>query len=430
MAEETSWKSSLDRLLDTELELKGYETLEHLLDSPSNRFPHESAVTDEEAYFDILGFSPAETDNSRASIDSPNSIPEQDDEMRWEVDETDCLKPREQLTCGGVSDTSDIFLVGLDGVLSSLKIVSPPVEKISEARPEPALVYLSSDLETRLIMLYFLTVHTLCPVVDKEYFCNWQTPGRPVIQSLTTLRVRCMFFAAFQHLGVSELRGSPFTSIIEGQHCLFNEARRLYEALDTKQHEGAVELVQAAILLSHWSPYDCSQDVNSFWVDKAFHHAVIGKLDAGAERHHRIMWWCCLVRNRTISLALRRPHKLKRNLRPCPMLHLADLLPARMAARRRGGIVEANTASQVGAHAFVHMCRLSVIMEQTLLLRHESQRWDTWRGRDRTVDMLRELDQALETHTRQFQATLARFNLRRLLRQQKVSFRVLRIIGL
>lgn len=217
-------------------------------------------------------------------------------------------------------------------------------------------------------------MHTLCPVINELDFYQWYH-GRDRKKKNSPLRdllLHVVIFAAFAHVDLEQLRQSPYSSVPDGQQTLFEHAHGRYNALrDT--YQGAVELVQSACILSHWSPYDSSIEVNCFWSDETIRHAVLGGLQLSNRPFHRVIWWCCLHRNRTLSLALRRPHKLKQ-YQPGRLPVLADFgdLWAPSPAVKSSRIFSATL--------FIFLCKLSVIMNEIVLLRHNNSRWDDWRA--------------------------------------------------
>jgi hypothetical protein len=225
-----------------------------------------------------------------------------------------------------------------------------------------------------LLQIYFQTMHTLCPVINEVDFYQWyhgrarKKKNRP----LRELLLHVVIFAAFAHVDLEQLRQSPYSSVPNGQQALFEHAHSLYNSLrDT--HQGSVELVQSACILSHWSPYDSSIEVNCFWSDETIRHSVLGGLQSSNRPFHRVIWWCCLHRNRTLSLALHRPHKLRKyqSGRLPVLADFGDLWAPSPAVK---------SSRIFSAALFIFLCKLSVIMNEIVLLRHNSSRWDDWRA--------------------------------------------------
>ncbi|KIX08849.1 uncharacterized protein Z518_03506 [Rhinocladiella mackenziei CBS 650.93] len=313
--------------------------------------------------------------------------------------------------------------VGLDVVANSVKSLESEDDAASTIdQPMTEPIALSSYMQNRLVSLYFQTVHTLCPLMDMVAFKRWYTEQPRVSSPLKELVFQAILFAAFQHLSNSEVCQTPFSSVIEGQKALFNYVHSLYSAIES-QNEGRVELVQAALLLTYWTPFDFSQEVNSYWVDKAFYHAMIGKLHLRGQPYHSVIWWCCLVRNRTIALGLRSPHKL-RHYKPGPMLQVSDFRPSLLV---RG--MDLRRAPLLAAETFLCLCKISVAINKIVLLRHGAWHWDTWRTYSTSLDQIKEIDQMLDKTMGEFEVLLTKYDERTFSRSFKASLHSVRIIG-
>lgn len=230
-------------------------------------------------------------------------------------------------------------------------------------------------LELQLVQIYFQTIHTLCPVVNELEFYQWYY-GRDRKRKTAPLRdliLHTLIFAAFAHIDLEQLAQSPYSSVPDGQKTLFEHVHGLYNSL-RDAHQGAIELVQCSCILTHWSPYDSSLEVNCFWADEALRHSLLGGLRMSNRPFHRVIWWCCLHRNRTLSLALRRPHKLKQ-YQPGRLPVIADF------GDMWAPSVDVKNSRIFAATLFILLCKLSIIMNEIVLLRHNSSRWDDWRDR-------------------------------------------------
>jgi hypothetical protein len=158
-----------------------------------------------------------------------------------------------------------------------------------------------------------------------------------------------------------------------GQAYIFHQVRQRFVRVET-QHEGRLEMVQVALLLTLWSPYDSSSQVNTFWLDKALHHASKAKLQWSKRPEHRTLWWCCVVRNRTMALGLRRPHKLTVLSTPLmPILsdfeHLIDSSQEKVGKRQI-----------CMARAFICMCKLAGIVKSIAIINNPNLSWNSWKN--------------------------------------------------
>jgi hypothetical protein len=79
-------------------------------------------------------------------------------------------------------------------------------------------------------------------------------------------------------------------------------------------------LLQVAILMSYWCPFNVEDEISNYWIDQAYYHASKTSLladiqdfgsQAKSECHGRLIWSCLLVRDRITSFTLKRPYRLQ-----------------------------------------------------------------------------------------------------------------------
>ncbi|KIX98597.1 uncharacterized protein Z520_05898 [Fonsecaea multimorphosa CBS 102226] len=251
---------------------------------------------------------------------------------------------------------------------------------------------LSKRLQDELIQAYFGQVHPICPAIDQSRFLQWyEAPerndhGQPQLMRLLLLSI---LFAALSHIDEDLLRGEPCGSVKRAQKSLFSSAQSVYHRLET-EFVGTEGIAQSALLLSYWSPYDSTQEVNSFWVDEAIRHAVVGGMSDPTSTHRkRIIWWCCMIRNRMISLGLRRFNRLNR--RPEGRLpELTDFADDESS----GCLLISVEAKLYFTRAFVLLCKLTKIMVESVRLKYRDYNC-TWffPGDQQALDILEEVGQ-------------------------------------
>ena len=131
-----------------------------------------------------------------------------------------------------------------------------------------------------------------------------------------------------------------------------------------------------ALLLTYWSPFDAEYQVNNYWTDRAFHHARAIRLwdyqgkTAVTSTRYRIIWWCCLLRDRLISIALRRPYRIHEAKSAWPMVSEADfglelMFPQFATVKTKRTVID----------SFIWLCKLSDIMRDIAVF-HEQKRFD------------------------------------------------------
>ena len=214
------------------------------------------------------------------------------------------------------------------------------------------------------------------------------------------LLLHAMHFVAFGHLSDVQLLQTPFKSIAEGQTALFRIVRTSYH-LHSKASDPMI-LAQVALLLSSWSPYDNSIEVNSFWVEHAIRHAqASGCFETYSTGQEQVIGWCCFVRNRSIALGLRRPHLL------------CDVHPGRMLEPEDFQLVMGTPESSwmesdwCAIWSFIFLCRLSEIMAAVIKSRTTVQ-WVPWwkkphmMGQISRVDNVTQLEKQLDSWEHDF----------------------------
>jgi hypothetical protein len=135
-------------------------------------------------------------------------------------------------------------------------------------------------------------------------------------------------------------------------------------------------LTQVALMLTYWNPFDGEYRVNNYWVDQAFYHARAIKLydfehDTGPmSSRHRIIWWCCLMRDRLVACGLRRPWRIQEVKGVWPALKETDFGLEAVFPR----FIDAETERQM-IHTFIWLCKLTDVMRDIAVF-HENNRFD------------------------------------------------------
>jgi hypothetical protein len=135
-------------------------------------------------------------------------------------------------------------------------------------------------------------------------------------------------------------------------------------------------LTKIALLLTYWSPFDAEYQVNNYWIDRAFYHARAIKLwdlqgkSVASSRRYRIIWWCCLLRDRLVSMALRRPYRIHEAKSTWPIVSETDfgleaMFPKFITVKTKRTMID----------SFIWICKLSDIIRDIAVF-HEQKRFD------------------------------------------------------
>ncbi|KAJ0415203.1 hypothetical protein BJY00DRAFT_293874 [Aspergillus carlsbadensis] len=159
---------------------------------------------------------------------------------------------------------------------------------------------------------YFLYVHPLLPLLDEASF--WTVYQRPLegAPKLPVLLVRAMLFSASCFVPTEVLHQCGYESPIAARDDLYQKAKLVYEAGIEKC---PLTIARASLLLTY-----CNSDsdvlANSVWLRIAISQArreqarqdrCSDSLTLRERADLNLVWWCCLIRDRLISLGMRRP---------------------------------------------------------------------------------------------------------------------------
>ncbi|KAL3452144.1 fungal-specific transcription factor domain-containing protein [Aspergillus insuetus] len=165
-----------------------------------------------------------------------------------------------------------------------------------------------------MLHAYFEHINPLVPVLDEAGF--WQTVREIGASStLSLFVVQAILFAACPFASRRTIRECGFANCRKARAAFYRRAKLLYR-LESELRP--LEIIQGTLLLSLCSSAQTASPVNSVWLSIAVQHART----LGVHHHSPVpqgttlppdwlelkrLWWVCLVRDRIIALAHRRP---------------------------------------------------------------------------------------------------------------------------
>ncbi|OAG44057.1 hypothetical protein AYO21_01514 [Fonsecaea monophora] len=148
--------------------------------------------------------------------------------------------------------------------------------------------------------------------------------------------------------------------------------RRAYLLYDLGWEDDPITITQGALILSLISSNNDMAKGNSFWLMTAVRYATAARPSPG-NTHNTAgqdlwtrLWWCCIIRDRLISLGSRRPlHVTLDTFNPVrlPALTLADL-----ESDRDGSLVYDQTTQKHLARFFLRQLQLAIALSKLLTL--------------------------------------------------------------
>ncbi|KAL4789149.1 hypothetical protein BDV19DRAFT_395316 [Aspergillus venezuelensis] len=164
---------------------------------------------------------------------------------------------------------------------------------------------------------YFLYVHPFTPLFDEAEFWRVYQNRLTCDMRLSIFLFRAMIFAASCFVPTEVARRCGYSSLLEARDDLYRKTKLLYESSIEKDQ---LTIARAAILLTYYSS-DSEVEANSEWLRIAISHTrAIQAVEPRSKSlspavrtsQFKRLWWCCLVRDRIISLGMRRPIQISR----------------------------------------------------------------------------------------------------------------------
>ncbi|KAH7166467.1 fungal-specific transcription factor domain-containing protein [Dactylonectria macrodidyma] len=266
----------------------------------------------------VLDFSPAAQAKPKPSVDkafglnvSPINFPKSIGTIKPSTSRqcrstrADCLKPSEypfiQLPDLSRMPAEDVDCLSLQGCLQL-----PPRLILDE-----------------FVRHYFLYVHPIVPLLDEGHFwdiyCDRLGDG-PEVERIPIVVFQAMLFVScsFVPRNITDALGFDCPRVASA--AFYKRAKLLF---DLNTESSPIALAQAALLLTYWptSVGIGPTKPNTIWLGIAIHHAMSirahrmfdrpglppGSIPQSKQiRTLRRLWWCCIFRDRVLSLGLRR----------------------------------------------------------------------------------------------------------------------------
>ncbi|KAL4793247.1 fungal-specific transcription factor domain-containing protein [Aspergillus venezuelensis] len=196
----------------------------------------------------------------------------------------------------------------------------------TKLHPKPNLTFVKSQMALRVPIQevldaftkhYFLYVHPCLPVIDETAFWEKYRNVDASAGKISTLLFQAMLFAASSFVPIEAAKECGYDSLITAREDLYRRAKRLYESGIEKDR---LVISQACLLLTYYTT-DAERSSNSRWLRIAIRYAkkerahLYGQLPEGPTglgigrktSDLKRLWWCCMIRDRIISLGMRRP---------------------------------------------------------------------------------------------------------------------------
>lgn len=186
-----------------------------------------------------------------------------------------------------------------------------------------------TGLRNELLRCYVQYVHPFLPLLDLQDFLAIVEKEDPN-DTISLLLFQAVMFAGTGFIDMRYLLAQGYDSRRAARRAFFQRAKLLY---DFDYETNRVTLVQAVLLMTYW--YEAPDDSKDIWhwLGIAISLArTIGihcdtsdsGMDLKTRKLWKRIWWCCFLRDRLISLGMRRPLRIADTEFDLPMLELDD----------------------------------------------------------------------------------------------------------
>ncbi|CAH0037767.1 unnamed protein product [Clonostachys rhizophaga] len=294
--------------------------------------------------------------------------------------------------------------------ISASNIANIPPQDVNFLELQGCLRVPIRPLLDEFLQQYFLHVHPMLPLVNEGDFWDLYSQNPKATSPddrLSLLLLQTILFASCNFVSKTTLKALGFPNIRAARAGLYRRGKLLY---DLEAESSPLASAQAAVLLSLWAP-PSTKKPNTSWLSLAIQHAK------SAEAHHyasmpvfsaethplqhrkqnilKRVWWCCVIRDRTLGLLMRRPIQITRehfDFETSPVLGFPDLV----GEFGRSQVYSSDTKRWL-AEILVQLVELYVVLTDIIVLVFPLDDTPGW-GRDMApedVDRIRECKMAL-----------------------------------
>ncbi|EXJ79934.1 hypothetical protein A1O3_08219 [Capronia epimyces CBS 606.96] len=189
-----------------------------------------------------------------------------------------------------------------------------PAETMQFLETKHCLHLPTPGILNEFVRQYFLHVHPNIPMLDEGDFWDMYSRrgrGRDPGRGISLFLLQAMIFASSSFVSSETLRRLGLRSTREARTRFYHAAKTLYQHDDSND---PVTTAQALLLLSYQtSPR--RMRANSYWLALSIHSAREAGADCYQDQNHsparrrtlKRLWWSCILRDRVVSLGVRRP---------------------------------------------------------------------------------------------------------------------------
>ncbi|KAJ9602287.1 hypothetical protein H2200_013142 [Cladophialophora chaetospira] len=231
------------------------------------------------------------------------------------------------------------------------------------------------ELRDQLIRSFVLYVYPFMPVVDLEDFMG-AIDGNDASPKISLIVFQAVLFSATAFVDLPLLQEAGYENRRAARADYYQKVKLLY---DFDWDVDRIALVQSLLMLNYWyvsendqkDPWHwlgiCVSLATSIGLNQAFTYTQKDQKTAAVWRR---IWWCCIYRDRVISISMRRPMRIKNEDIRLPLLKMDDFETKSVTStvpcmRDCGFLVDPYTRTML-ADMFIAKIKLLVFVGQIL----------------------------------------------------------------
>ncbi|KAH7140253.1 fungal-specific transcription factor domain-containing protein [Dactylonectria estremocensis] len=213
-------------------------------------------------------------------------------------------------------------------------------------RSKGALTLPSRECQDALLWSFFEYVYPFMPILDLDQFLHSVEDADGKAGKISLLLFQAVLFTGTAHVPLHHLQNAGFTTRKNARKAFFQRVRLLYDFNTESDH---LVLVQALLLMTLWYETPDEHRNTWHWIDVSISQAFTSGLNQDPsyfkskysprmQRLRRRVWWVCFMRDRMVSLGMRRPPTIRDDDYNVSMLGESDFKPATGTQKARRDI--------------------------------------------------------------------------------------------
>ncbi|KAH6974267.1 fungal-specific transcription factor domain-containing protein [Ilyonectria sp. MPI-CAGE-AT-0026] len=217
------------------------------------------------------------------------------------------------------------------------------IDDLAFLHAKGALNLPSRDCQDALLWSFFEYVYPFMPILDLDQFLQAVENDDGKAGKISLLLFQAVLFTGTAHVPLHHLQNAGFTTRKNARKAFFQRVRFLYDFNTETDH---LVLVQALLLMTLWYETPDEHRNTWHWIDVSISQAFSAGLNQDpscfksrysprVQRLRRRIWWACFMRDRVVSLGMRRPPRIRDDDYNVSILEESDFKPV---AWQRGAL--------------------------------------------------------------------------------------------